>query len=207
MLASSLACEVHCVDRERHLVEAMGRLALPRCSYSVADMTALPFEDRSFDAVACVSVLEHVHRETGLRAICEMLRVTRDDGLVALTVDYRSLAGSAGVRKMLTRMARAASYLARGRPAALVRAATSPRPYDAKDIRRAGSAFDRAVVGRPGRGWGRVGSGEISRFWSAHREPGLVHDPAGRDYTSVGILLSRDGGVRSLMSGCADIPP
>jgi len=118
---------VRCVDREPAVAEAMGRLGLPGCSYSAADMTALPFADRSFDAVTCVSVLEHVHREAGLRAIAEMLRVTADNGLVVLTVDYRSLAGSAGPRKLLSRLVRAAGWIARGKPSALVRAAASPR--------------------------------------------------------------------------------
>ena len=130
-----------------------------------------------------------------------------DDGLVVLTVDYRSLAGGAGLRKPLVRLGKAAACLARGKPSALVRAAASPRPYDRRDLRQIGSVFDEAGGRAPGRSWGRVGSGEIARFWSAHREPGLVNDPGQRDYASVGILLSRDSGVRSLMAGCADLAP
>ncbi len=207
ILASAFRCPVCCVDREPPVVEAMGRLGLPRCTYSFADMTAFPFEDRSFDAVTCVSVLEHVHRETGLRAISEMLRVTRDDGLVVLTVDYRSLAGGTGLRKLLARVGKAAAYLARGKPAALMRAAASPKPYDRRDVRQIASAFDEAAGEPPGRSWGRVGSAEIARFWWAHREPGLVNDPGQRDYASVGILLSRDSGVRSLLAGCEGLAP
>lgn len=45
--------------------------------FDQADLTALPYEDDSFDAVACVDVIEHLSPEDVNRAISEMLRVAR----------------------------------------------------------------------------------------------------------------------------------
>jgi ubiquinone/menaquinone biosynthesis C-methylase UbiE len=49
---------------------------------SAGDVRALPFPDGTFDAVVCVSVLEHL-RELDL-AIGEIARVTSDSGIVVL---------------------------------------------------------------------------------------------------------------------------
>ena len=49
-----------------------------------ADVTALPFESRSFDAAVLGEVLEHVEDDRG--ALTELARVLRPDGVLALSV-------------------------------------------------------------------------------------------------------------------------
>jgi SAM-dependent methyltransferase len=51
------------------------------------DATALPFPDRTFDAVVTSEVLEHIPDDVG--AIAELRRVLRRGGLVAVTVPAR----------------------------------------------------------------------------------------------------------------------
>jgi SAM-dependent methyltransferase len=49
-----------------------------------ADLTALPFEDQTFDAVVLGEVLEHI--EDDRRALAEVVRVLRPQGVLALSV-------------------------------------------------------------------------------------------------------------------------
>jgi len=83
----------------RHLLQ---RVRFERCSLS-----SLPYPDRSFDVVFCISVLEHLadrcnrkpwrfrvplgraRKERGIFfALKEFRRVLKDDGLLVLTFDY-----------------------------------------------------------------------------------------------------------------------
>ena len=66
----------------------------------VADVRRLPFRDASFDAVTCVSTLEHIGKDNDLyfeedggydeagdvAALCELRRVTKEGGRIVLTV-------------------------------------------------------------------------------------------------------------------------
>ncbi|KAF6576915.1 class I SAM-dependent methyltransferase [Paenibacillus sp. SEL3] len=53
-----------------------------------ANLTALPYEDASFDKIVCISVLEHLTPEESLAALHEFHRTIRDDGMLLLTFDY-----------------------------------------------------------------------------------------------------------------------
>jgi SAM-dependent methyltransferase len=57
----------------------------PHMTLSVEDATRLSFADASFDAVLCVSVIEHVPEDG--RAMAEMWRVLRPGGVLHLTTD------------------------------------------------------------------------------------------------------------------------
>jgi SAM-dependent methyltransferase len=72
---------------ERRLRSALGSRYLsvdlrPGAADVAADITALPFEDGSFDLVLCNHVLEHV--EDDRRALAEIRRVLRPDGRAVL---------------------------------------------------------------------------------------------------------------------------
>jgi SAM-dependent methyltransferase len=54
----------------------------------VADATALPYPDGSFDAVYSASVLEHIRDDGDITAAREIARVLRPGGFAALTVPY-----------------------------------------------------------------------------------------------------------------------
>lgn len=59
----------------------------------VEDARALSFPDASFDAVACVSVIEHIPGEGDAAAMAEMWRVLRPGGVLHLTTNVGSRPG------------------------------------------------------------------------------------------------------------------
>jgi SAM-dependent methyltransferase len=72
---------------------AIWRALDPGLDLRVADARALPFEDGSFDAIACVSVIEHVAGEGDAAAMAEMWRVLRPGGVLHLTTNVAARAG------------------------------------------------------------------------------------------------------------------
>jgi ubiquinone/menaquinone biosynthesis C-methylase UbiE len=61
----------------------------PQCARVVADVRQLPFSDRSFDAVTCYGVLQHLTRGGRARAVAELFRVLRHHGLAFIEVAGR----------------------------------------------------------------------------------------------------------------------
>ena len=76
--------EVVGVDEREAYLEAARRNAPPRCTFAVADATALPFPYGDFDLVGCARVLHHVRRPE--LVVSELARVTRPGGRI-LVVD------------------------------------------------------------------------------------------------------------------------
>jgi SAM-dependent methyltransferase len=62
---------------------------LRRLTYRQSDVTALEFDDDSFDIVTNVSVLEHLSCELLHKAVVGIRRVLRSDGLFVCTLDCR----------------------------------------------------------------------------------------------------------------------
>jgi SAM-dependent methyltransferase len=56
--------------------------------YIRGDLTALPLAEYTFDAIFCISVIEHLEEKGALAAIREMRRVLRPGGRLLLTTDY-----------------------------------------------------------------------------------------------------------------------
>jgi SAM-dependent methyltransferase len=75
-------------------------------TYVHGDLTAMQFDDRSFDAVSCVSVLEHMPVAARLRGLREMARVLAPGGRLLLTYDVidgditQSLIDASGCREI-----------------------------------------------------------------------------------------------------------
>ncbi|MGD9696598.1 MAG: class I SAM-dependent methyltransferase [Thermoleophilia bacterium] len=65
----------------------------PDLDLRVEDARALSFADGSFDAVACVSVIEHVEGDGDATAMAEMWRVLRPGGVLHLTTNVAAAAG------------------------------------------------------------------------------------------------------------------
>ena len=65
----------------------------PSLDLRVEDARALSFADGSFDAIACVSVIEHVAGEGDAEAMTEMWRVLRPGGVLHLTTNVSARAG------------------------------------------------------------------------------------------------------------------
>ncbi len=53
------------------------------------DLTKITYADNTFDAVSCISVVEHIPAPLDQVAIREMLRVLKPGGVFILTLDYR----------------------------------------------------------------------------------------------------------------------
>ncbi len=72
--------------------------AHPNLTFVQGDITKLPFEAKSFDAVTCVSTIEHIGigfyndprngRQPDTAAMAEVKRVLADGGLLVLTVPF-----------------------------------------------------------------------------------------------------------------------
>jgi 2-polyprenyl-3-methyl-5-hydroxy-6-metoxy-1,4-benzoquinol methylase len=80
-------------DANTRLIEALGRLGSERIygtrvAYSVQDLTAASFPDATFDAISCISVLEHIPAPHDQQAVRELLRMLKPGGILVLTVDF-----------------------------------------------------------------------------------------------------------------------
>ncbi len=72
---------------------ARWRVLDPGLDLRVEDARALPFADGSFDAVACVSVIEHVAGDGDAVAMAEIWRVLRPGGVLHLTTNVAARPG------------------------------------------------------------------------------------------------------------------
>lgn len=72
---------------------ARWRVLDPDLDLRVEDARALSFADASFDAVACVSVIEHVAGDGDAVAMAEMWRVLRPGGVLHLTTNVAARPG------------------------------------------------------------------------------------------------------------------
>ncbi len=66
-----------------------------KINYIKGDFLKLPFDSSSFDVVSCVSVIEHMPRETQIIGVKEMARVVKPGGKLIITYDnYEDLTDS-----------------------------------------------------------------------------------------------------------------
>lgn len=56
--------------------------------YVRGDLGRLPFAERSFDALFCISVIEHLPEDGATAALAELARVLRPGGRLLLTTDF-----------------------------------------------------------------------------------------------------------------------
>lgn len=85
--------EADACDGDERLIADIQRLGTDklygsRVNYRAEDLTALSYPDQSFDAVSCVSVLEHIPAPYDQVAVRELMRVLKPGGLLVITVDY-----------------------------------------------------------------------------------------------------------------------
>ena len=86
--------EVAGCDSDERLMRALAEqrargIRGAQVNYTAQDLTAMSFPDGCFDAVSCISVLEHIPSPDDQRAVHELQRVLKPGGLLVLTVDFR----------------------------------------------------------------------------------------------------------------------
>jgi SAM-dependent methyltransferase len=86
------------VDLLPHEIERWRALD-PALDLRVEDARAMSFADGSFDAVACVSVIEHVEGDGDAAAMAEIWRVLRSGGALYLTTNVAARAGDVLARR------------------------------------------------------------------------------------------------------------
>lgn len=77
--------DIHAVDPAFSELEA---IHLPTTKLSSGCAELLPYPDRKFDIVFCISVIEHLNKTAQLNALMEFSRVLKPGGKAILTVDY-----------------------------------------------------------------------------------------------------------------------
>lgn len=56
-----------------------------------SNISSLPYEDKKFNKIYCISVLEHLDLLVLINSLKEFTRVLKDDGLIILTFDFPSV--------------------------------------------------------------------------------------------------------------------
>ena len=127
-IAHRAGAEVWGVDASPEAV-ALAAVRTPNAHALLAEAEALPLPDRSFDIVYCYSTLEHV--TSARRAVCEMVRVLRPDGVLYLHTPNRWACFEGHYKVFwppgLPRPLVSAYLRARGRPTACSRRSTTRR--------------------------------------------------------------------------------
>ncbi|MEI8305818.1 MAG: class I SAM-dependent methyltransferase [Chloroflexales bacterium] len=90
---SQLGVEAEACDSDAQLIAALRQLQPEtiygtRVQYSTQDLTATSYPDESFDAISCISVLEHIPAPHDQRALCELQRILKPGGILVMTVDF-----------------------------------------------------------------------------------------------------------------------
>jgi ubiquinone/menaquinone biosynthesis C-methylase UbiE len=84
---------ITCIDLSQPMLRrARARLKSDRPAYVVADVTALPFADNSFDGITCGYVLEHV--PDPLQGLRELARVLHTGGRMLLLTTEDNFSGA-----------------------------------------------------------------------------------------------------------------
>lgn len=86
-LAELADVELHGVEYARLNVERARKLVGNKATIKQGSAMALPYAEGEFDALTCIEVLEHLDDDR--RALSEMHRVLRSNGVLVLTVPHR----------------------------------------------------------------------------------------------------------------------
>jgi ubiquinone/menaquinone biosynthesis C-methylase UbiE len=69
-------------------IQKLAELPVEKIQYAKANLTELPYEEKVFDKIFCISVMEHLKSEDIRLALADFKRVLKDDGLIVLTFDF-----------------------------------------------------------------------------------------------------------------------
>lgn len=68
--------------------QGLNRAHNVKVNYCKGELSELPFDDDSFDAIFCISVIEHLGHQGAPAALAEMRRVLKPEGRLLITTDY-----------------------------------------------------------------------------------------------------------------------
>ena len=90
--------QIHGMDRSVDSIKRANLLGQKQgCSFLVADAEQLPYDDNYFDKVVCSSSLEHFSNDA--KALKEMNRVLKANGIIVLTIDSLSYPSAENLKK------------------------------------------------------------------------------------------------------------
>ncbi|HEX8598497.1 MAG TPA: class I SAM-dependent methyltransferase [Chloroflexia bacterium] len=177
---------VECLDNEPSYADRMSQACKllgiePPVPFHVADLEGrLPFPDKTFDAVVCISVLEHLSAEARLKTVRELWRIVADGGHFIMTVDV-SLDNDETAGIPVSRVREFAASLEAALNVKLPRP-TLPPPGDLLTSRKPGYGLfpirvgDKVVRGGPRSWYYRLPRRWYYRLrgWPQHRARGLA---------------------------------
>ena len=85
-----------------------------KVTYATQNLVSTTYPDETFDAVSCVSVLEHIPPPHDQSALRELIRITKPGGVLVLTVDFIPPTRSRWNGRWRHSLSRAASMARRG---------------------------------------------------------------------------------------------
>ena len=96
------ACDLDNISKENILKEIETRFGkevfdnfdktlMNKIDFKQANVISLPYSDKKFDVLFCISALEHMDLDIVKKGLSEMKRCLKDNGKIVLTVDYPTL--------------------------------------------------------------------------------------------------------------------
>jgi SAM-dependent methyltransferase len=193
---ASLGHRTFAVDSDPDVIRLMkmkSGISDPRVSYDCQDIARLEFSDDAFDLVTSVSVLEHLESGYDTKAIAEMLRVLKDEGILLFTVDFFPNPSVSYLARKAAQMifARHFQQLSSSIYLSLDHEARGYERYHVRDVKR--------YIVDPFKDYMRASEmptvpslEEVQDFWKEHWFEGCLYDRAcGRNYVSFGFLLKK----------------
>jgi SAM-dependent methyltransferase len=82
------ACDYN--RREIELLQRLDTMSIygTRVTYTWQDLTNITYAEATFDAVSCISVIEHIPAPQDQVAVRELMRVLKPGGILVVTLDY-----------------------------------------------------------------------------------------------------------------------
>ena len=188
-------CEAYATDELdktiKYLQNPESHLFNPKVNFSVQDLTSLNFEDNFFDAVTCISVLEHIKPGSDTKAISELIRVLKPGGKLILTVDF-----GGKDKKYLVKTG--IDYIKKGKVRQMFaimkrnRMMLSQGPYTFENLLKyVINPFKNYLVGEIPQNID-LSQNEIRNFWKTHWTQGCMYDKnEGRSYVAVGMVFEK----------------
>ena len=92
------ACDIEDLSYENINKETINRFGIEldkelydKVKFNQCNITSLPYSDKMFSVITCISAIEHMDEQTILEGLKEFKRILKDDGKIVITLDYPTL--------------------------------------------------------------------------------------------------------------------